>query len=228
MEGVLNVRMKILAGTALLLAFAVGVPAGEIDVRFAQNDVGKFPSGWKAREAAAEKSYLVRTEGPETYLHAESRGDSFSIGYQISADLERTPRLRFSWRALELPPGGNEREKKTGDSGLGVYVLFESWGIPPKSLKYVWSTTLPVGATTESPYSSRAKILVLRSGAQQVGAWIEEEVNLLEDYRRLFGESVPPKVKGLAVLTDSDNTRTRAVGDYKYFLFSVAASAAPK
>jgi hypothetical protein len=62
------------------------------------------------------------------------------------------------------------------------------------------------------------QVIVLRSGPPSAReAWVEERVNALEDYTRLFGE--PPAVKpaGIAVLTDADDTRSRAEGDYANF-----------
>ena len=47
--------------------------------------------------------------------------------------------------------------------------------------------------------------------------WIEERVNVLQDYTRLFGEPPAAKSAGIAVLTDADDTRSRAEGDYAKF-----------
>jgi len=95
-----------------------------------------------------------------------------------------------------------------------VYVVFGGWPIP-SSIKYVWSDTLPVGETFDSPHSSKTKVVVVRSGRSMIGKWVTEERNVLADYRGLFGEGENnPTAKGIALLTDSDNTNTRAVGDY--------------
>ena len=92
--------------------------------------------------------------------------------------------------------------------------------MPPRSIKYVWSITLPVGTVAESPYSKKAKIVVLRSGSGGVGEWIDERVNVLEDFRRLFGENEVPRVRGIGILTDSDNTASTSAGDYRSLRFS--------
>lgn len=207
----------------LLLAVAGGAAAQPAPVVFSAADAGKFPPGWKAKEDEGRAEYRVRADGGAAHLRAESVKSSHTIGFQLAADPAATPRFRFAWRPLLLPPGGDERAKATNDSALAVYVIFEGWGVPPKSVKYVWSTTLAPGTTAESPYSSRAKIVVLRSGpAAQGGAWVEEDVDIAADYRRLFGEREVPKVKGIAVLTDSDDTGSRAAGEYRSFAFGAA------
>jgi hypothetical protein len=58
---------------------------------------------------------------------------------------------------------------------------------------------------------------VLRSGTAGVNKWTEERVNVLADYRKRFGESGTPKPAGIAVLTDSDDTKSSASGDYAKF-----------
>lgn len=215
------------AAILLFLAAAGGAAAQPAPVTFKAGEVGKFPSGWQAREDEGRAVYTVRAEGERVFLHAESRKDAHQIGYELSADTRATPWLSFSWRALGLPPGGNERAKSTNDSALGVYVVFAGWGIPPKTIKYLWSTTLPAGETGESPFTSRAKFVVLRSGAGQAQRWVDEEVNVRDDYRRLFRDDDVPKIKGIGVLTDSDNTGTAAAGDYGPFSFRGERASVP-
>ncbi len=211
------------AGMALCLTAGICLFAGAASathVAFSEGDLGGFPSRWKAREQGGKEVYSVRQDNEGVFLHAESIGNAYTIGHKVSVDLEKNPYLNFSWRAIELPEGGNEESKVTNDGALGVYVVFEGWAMPPKSIKYVWSTTLPAGTVTESPYSKRAKIVVLRSGEEGMGHWHDEAVNVLEDYRRLFGSDDVPGVRGIGVLTDSDNTGTQAAGDYRSFRFS--------
>ena len=48
-----------------------------------------------------------------------------------------------------------------------------------------------------------------------MGKWITEERDVLVNYRSLFGDrDKDPITQGIALLTDSDNTNTQAVGDY--------------
>lgn len=50
-------------------------------------------------------------------------------------------------------------------------------------------------------------MVVIRSGREGVGEWFSEGRDILEEYRRLFGEpNAAPKARGTANLTDSGNT----------------------
>lgn len=58
---------------------------------------------------------------------------------------------------------------------------------------------------------------MLETGTARRGEWVEERVNALADYKRFFGASPAPHPVGIAVLTDSDDTKTSAQGDYAGF-----------
>jgi hypothetical protein len=180
----------------------------------------EFPKGWQTRDsqAAAARVYRVSTEDGEQFLSAVAQGDSVQIGLPVSFTFEQYPLMSWRWRVRELPSGADEREAATNDSAAGVYVVFKGGlgGLLPRAIKYVWSTHEPRGTALPSPRYPNARILVLQSGTEGAGAWRTETVNVVEDYRRLFAAE-PPEPRGIAVLTDADNTRTRAVADYDDF-----------
>jgi hypothetical protein len=179
-----------------------------------------FPAGWKARgdRARAEQVYRVTREDGEQFLRAESNAESVQIGLPVTFRLEDFPRLSWRWRVTALPTGADEREAATNDSAAGVYVVFEGGfgGLLPRALKYVWSTREPRGTALPSPRYPNARIVVLESGAEHAGVWRTETVDVLQDYRRLFGAE-PPAPQGIAVLTDGDDTGARAAADYDEF-----------
>ena len=186
-----------------------------VHVTFERDEVGKFPSGWQSRdENDGIKVYSVQAEGEKKFLHADARDQSVQISYEQKWPLADFPILRWRWRAVAFPAASNERVKGGADSVLGVYVVLS--GLPfVTTIKYIWSDTLPEGTVFDSPYSSGTKIVVLRSGRALAGSWVAEERNVLSDYERLFEKKDKhPVARGIALLTDSDNTRSRAVGDY--------------
>ena len=186
-----------------------------IPITFDGDEVGQCPLNWVSRDQKnMARVYSVQAEGEKKFLHADARDLCVQISYEKKWDLGYYPILRWSWRAMIFPTGSNEQIKSGDDSVLGVYVVLR--GLPfVKAIKYIWSDTLPVGTVFDSPFSSGTKIIVVRSGRALAGAWVTEERNVLSDYDRSFGKGdTPPVAKGIAVLTDSDNTHSRAVGDY--------------
>jgi Protein of unknown function (DUF3047) len=184
-------------------------------ITFEGDEVGRIPSGWVSEnQKNMAKVYSVQAEGEEKFLHADATNLSVQISYERKWDTKDYPILRWRWRAVIFPVGSNEQIKSGNDSVLGLYVVFS--GFPSvTAIKYVWSDTLPVGTAFDSPYSSGTKIIVVRSGRALAGTWVTEERNVLSDYEQSFGkEEKHPVARAIAILTDSDNTHSRAVGDY--------------
>ena len=144
------------------------------------------------------------------------QGGCTAIGKQVRARPSESPYLHWRWRADILPAGGMENEKKKADSGAGVYVVFKGPFRLNPILKYVWSATLPRGNITESPSNSQTKIIVLESGTENLGKWIQEVVNVNEDYTRIFHDP-PPDIVAIGILSDADDTKSSAAADYDDF-----------
>lgn len=184
---------------------------------FAKAAVGEFPTDWKPRKDAGRDVYRVLEEKGLRFLRAASKRLGIQAAKQVEWDLGAYPMLAWSWRPREFPKGADERDASTNDSALAVYLLVPYSRITgPKAVKYVWSEKVPVGTHLSSNYGL-TQVLVLRSGAPGTDEWVEERVDALADYKTYFGESDTPKPAGVAVLTDSDDTKSSAQGDYANF-----------
>ena len=86
--------------------------------------------------------------------------------------------------------------------GLGK--LFYGKYPPYSSLTYIWANRSQGQKYLPSPYVREDMMIPLRSGSESAGQWMEEEVNLLEDYRTTFGTN-PPRKANLAIMNDSDD-----------------------
>ncbi|MGE0821427.1 MAG: DUF3047 domain-containing protein [Candidatus Binatia bacterium] len=188
-----------------------------------------FPTRWKVRgdEDVAKAVYQIAEEDGNRFLHAHAEQHDVQIGLSRSFAADKFPILQWRWRVKQLPTGADERAVKTNDSAAGVYVVYDN-RIMPRAIKYVWSASLPVGTRMTSPVYWRAKVVVLKSGEPHLGEWQQETVNLYQDYKDLF-DAEPGEVQGIAVLTDSDITKSTAEADYDDFtLLTVEAVRAKK
>ena len=182
--------------------------------------LGRFPGNWEGRVGWFQKKtkkkedlyYTIQAEDGDHFLRAETVGRATNAGRPVKINLRVFKNLRWRWRVHSLPANGNETDKNTNDSAAAVRLVFGG-KLRIKTLKYVWSATLPKGTQTESPHSKNTKVIVLQSGPEKTGKWIWEEVNAYEDYKRVFG-SDPRLVGAVAVLTDSDNTHAHVKADY--------------
>jgi hypothetical protein len=186
---------------------------------FAHARVGEFPTGWEARKDEGHGVYRVREEGDHRFLAALSKGLGIQAARQLTEwSLATHPVLVWSWRPREFPHGADERTSATNDSALAVYVAVPYSRIRgPKAVKYIWSEKVPVGTRLTSN-SGLTQVRVLRTGPPASPTeWVEERVNALRDWRVAFKSTETPTVGGIAVLTDSDDTRSSAAGDYRGF-----------
>ncbi len=90
--------------------------------------------------------------------------------------------------------------------------------IPIGAITYVWETKASVGAILDNAYTDFVKMVVVESGPSQIGLWIDESRNIYDDYKRAFGEE-PPMINGIAIMSDTDNTKERAIAYYGDIVF---------
>jgi hypothetical protein len=184
----------------------------------------KIPDGWRPTQKDLSM-FSFGKEGDNYYTTVSSNRSCNSIGKQFSCSPKEYPFLSWKWRVHKLPEGGSELKKQKNDSGAGIYVIFKGFFKLNRIIKYVWSSSLPVGTLTSSPYNKNTKIVVLESGSAKTDQWIIEHVNVFDDYKRLFGEN-PPDIEAFGILTDSDNTKSSALADYDDIIISQSSTIA--
>ena len=209
-------------------AFSAGSAVGDavhVLDDFEDDAAGEWPSPWTYVNKDGEykplsqimgerKRFYVVEEGGNKFVRAYTDNDSQRISLtrerHFDWNLGRRPRLQWRWRANHLPAGASETKKN--DAGAAVYVTFgKDWLGRPKSIKYTYSSTLPVG--TEVVFGP-LKALVVSSGKEGAGSWQTVTRDVAEDYRRLFGEEPPPRPASVTLWSDSDTTGDKAEVDF--------------
>lgn len=160
-----------------------------------------------------EKVYVLAENGNK-FMRAYTEGEALRISLPASKLTWRLPQypiLSWDWRAVRLPVGGNENT--LNDTGGAVYVSFAKtdWLGRPLSIKYTYSTTLPVGTVVST---GNVKIIVVSSGKNGTGRWVHVERNVVEDYKRLFGAAPPEDPFTVTLWSDSDDTKTVGEVDF--------------
>jgi hypothetical protein len=160
-------------------------------------------------------------EGGNQFLHYEgtsAKHMNFPIVNKAGIDIYKTPILTWKWRVTQIPQGANEDDNDKNDVAASIYVVFDMGRVAlfkkvPKSIRYTWSSTLKKG-TELSKFFGNQKIIVLQSGKEGLGKWHTFQRNIVEDYKRLFGDDPPKKPLAILILSDGDSTGHRAVADY--------------
>lgn len=185
---------------------------------FESSPVGQLPQGWdwKDKDDDRHKPYEVREEDGNKYLAARDEGESVILGKKIRWNLDEYPYVSFRWRVHEIPDGGDERYDDRVDSAAGIYFTYKkkAFGLIPLSVKYVWSSTLPVGAATRREGVGKPWQVVADSGRSGLGEWRTHVFDLRQAYRDTFGGDPPSRPLGIGILSDANSTNSRAYADY--------------
>jgi hypothetical protein len=174
-----------------------------------------IPPGWEGQAWGKTSGFTlsVMVDDGQRVLHLESRNDRATITRDLrgSVSLARTPILRWRWKVLVMPTGGDARRRETADQAAQVYV---AWPRPPALLRsriigYAWDSTAPAGSTFRSEKTSTVTYIILRSGPAELGRWVEERRDVRADYRAVYGEE-PPDPGAITLSIDSNDTHSRA------------------
>jgi hypothetical protein len=176
-------------------------------------------------------SYSVASEEGAYFLMAESRASASALVFKHEFDVFQYPHLRWRWKVTNVHSRGDARSKNGNDYPLRIYILFKyspdqvnflerlKYGVariiygkypPYRSLNYIWANRVHPETIITDPHAKESKLILLQEGKGNVGKWVEEEVNLINDYRMAFDQT-PPATATLAVMSDSDNTGESAI-----------------
>ncbi len=227
----------------LLLPVGADVPPEEepdvllVDDFEAEPTEEGLPPGWEKLEfekIPEHTRYELRGENGNRYLHATARDSASGLVKRISFEPSKRPVLKWRWRIGHVLEKGDATRKSGDDYAARLYINFKydpdkagTWTriqyalakrrlgeYPPlHTLNYIWANHIEQGTFIENAYTDRAMMVAVESGEQKARRWVNEERNILEDYRRAFGEE-PTDVIAVAVMTDTDNTGESAWADY--------------
>ncbi len=209
---------------ALLLGLA---GAARADSRPNPNEFPLDVHGWRVidRESGPVNYYRVINVPDMPYIHSEyvPPMETTVLGYEIPDEQrDAARRLRWTWRAMALPRGGNECLGGHGDSAATVYVTWRR-GLRWYTLKYVWSTAAPKASICDRKRNAfvAQDLIVMESGGP-VGVWKTEEIDLKNEFRVHFADGDPeaevPEFKGVAIMSDGDQTNSESSADFGGFV----------
>lgn len=236
-------RARTLVAVAALLAASVGA-AAEVEVgTFSHAQPGVAPpDGWHPlsfARIAHHTSYRLVADDGVTVVRADADASAAGLIRRLDVDPARYPLLAWRWKVAGVVESADATRREGDDYAARIYVAFKydpqrvSWfdrakyalirliygEYPPHAaINYVWDNRLAPGTVLPSAYTDRVQMIVVRSGDADANRWIAEERNVLEDYRRAFGEA-PPPVSGVAIMTDTDDTGAKATAWYGDIVF---------
>ena len=176
-------------------------------------DGNGIPNGWELE--AFHDHHDIKLEPLQDGrfgIRLVSEGNSFGLHKSVDVDLKEFPILTWRWKVDRLPPEGDIREKSKDDQAAQLYVIFPAFvKVMSPTIGYLWDSNAPAGTITDghAPMTP-IKIIVLQSGRQRLGEWVQERRNVFEDYLQLFRKDSPPKVGRVAIWINTQHTKSSA------------------
>lgn len=178
--------------------------------------------------------YETRLDGGRSVVHAQADRSASMFRRQLRIDPAEVTRVQFSWRVASLIADADLSDADTSDSPVRLVFAFDGdhgrlsprnrmlldlaqvltgEPAPYATLMYVWDNRAVTESVILGPRTDRIRKIVLESGSAHLGQWRHYERDLRADFRRAFGED-PGALIGVALMTDADNTASRASGQY--------------
>ncbi|MCG2595493.1 DUF3047 domain-containing protein [Ramlibacter sp. XY19] len=171
----------------------------------------------------------VRMDGRDA-IAVDAKSSASMLRHNLRVEPSELGRLRFSWKVPALMEDADLATREKDDAPVRLVLVFEGdrsrfsardaalselarlltgEELPYATLMYVWCNRREAGTVITSPRTDRIRKFVVESGAAHLNEWRDYERDIRADYQRVFGEA-PGALVGMAIMTDSDNTHSRA------------------
>ncbi len=196
-----------------------------------------LPATWENLIFPKIKSHTAYTlikDDQLTVVQAVSNASASGLIHDYKGPAERFPWISWQWKIDHVLERGDVHSKQGDDYAARIYVTFEysaegkSWWqrlrfdaanlaaggkLPGSAINYIWANKAAPGTIVSNPFADQTKMIVLQSGNSRAGRWVAEKRNLVADYQAAFGTK-PPRITGIAIMTDTDNTRESTIAYY--------------
>jgi len=173
-----------------------------------------IPEGWKGQNWGSPKyDFTIVSDDGRKALNMKSVNEGSTVSKEIKGkiNLKETPVLEWSWKVTVLPKGADSCHKATDDQAGQVYVVWPRFpeAVHSQIIGYVWGTTQPVGTICKSEKTGTVTYIVLRSGTAELGKWVTERRNVVDDFKKIYGD-VPVDPAAVSIAVDSNDTNSTA------------------
>lgn len=205
--------MKMMIG-ALFLLVGISLHA-ESKLVFSEHFSSGTTDGWENKTYFKKlSSYTVEHEGTNFFVHASAEKTCSALTKKLNIEPSGKMILRWRWKISGVETNGSERDIKKFDHTARVFVAFDTFIGPPRTLVYFWGNTEKAGTVLAHPKSERAQMFILESGNARAGQWVSEERDLTADWQNVFPDRAMPRIIGVGLMTDSDSLGRKLEGFY--------------
>ena len=175
----------------------------------------------KVKKLKGKTTYTIGSNENGNYLKAKAEGKASGLGKEAKINLIKTPFINITWKVEKDLAGINEQSKKGHDYAARVFVIKKT-GVTPlsnRAINYVFSSNNPIGQYWRSPFTKKSIDYVLSSTQNNLNEWVTVKANVKEHFRKLHDIDVN-EIEGVAIMTDTDNSKLPAIAYYQNIYFS--------
>jgi hypothetical protein len=175
----------------------------------------------KIRGADNKTNYSVGSNENGNFLKAIADNAGSGLGKEIKIDLNKTPFINITWKIEKDLKGVKETTKKGHDFAARVFVIKKTGATPlsNRAINYVFSSNSNVGFNSPSPYTKKSIDKVLASTKKNLNEWITVKSNVKDDFKKFHNLDVD-ELDGLAIMSDTDNSKMKAIAYYQNIYFT--------
>ena len=175
----------------------------------------------KIRGADAKTKYSVGSNENGKFLRAEAENSASGLGKEIKINLNETPFLNITWKVEKDLPGIDESTKKGHDYAARVFVVKKTGATPlsNRAMNYVFSSNNEIDAFHPSPFTKKSIDYVLSTTKEDLNEWVTVKVNVRDHFKK-FHDLDLDDINGIAIMSDTDNSKLRSIAYYQNIYFS--------
>ena len=209
---------KIILGILIIVGYS---NANEIKIfEFNEKELSQLDVR-KVRGADNNTVYTVGSNENGNFLKAVANNAASGLGKEIKIDLNKTPYINITWKIEKDLPGIKENTKKGHDFAARVFAVKKTGATPlsNRAINYVFSSNNEIGFNSPSPFTKKSIDNVLASTKKNINEWVTVKANVKEDFKKFHDLDVN-ELDGLAIMSDTDNSKMTAIAYYQNIYFS--------
>ena len=175
----------------------------------------------KVRKLKGETTYTIGSNENGSFLKAEATGKASGLGMEKIIKLDETPYINITWKVEKDLSGINEKSKKGHDYAARVFVVKQTGvtALSKKAMNYVFSSNNKIDESWRSPFTKKSVDYVLSTTLENSNDWVTSKANVKEHFKKFHNLDVN-EIEGVAIMTDTDNSKLTAISYYQNIFFS--------
>ena len=175
----------------------------------------------KVRGADSKTQYSLGSNENGKFIRSEANNSASGLGKEIKINLNETPFLNITWKVEKDLPGINENSKKGHDYAARVFVVKKTGATPlsNRAMNYVFSSNNDINTYHPSPFTKKSIDYVLSTTKKNLNEWVTVKVNVRDHFKKFHNLDLE-KINGVAIMSDTDNSKLRSIAYYQNIYFS--------